>query len=159
MQISNIFFFIHKKSNLKDVKCSWSRKNCCHPGNKLNFSLESSEERQSTRTQTRIGAIPNNVHGITTYVRDTLADWFLTHSEYLNNIHVIAVEVSGVTVVNVYNHPSSNWSSNTLKVFPHPTISVCDFYSHSYVAMSTTTQMVSFIRPDGGKIILQTFQL
>jgi hypothetical protein len=28
-----------------------------------------------------IDAIPNNVHGIATYVRDTLVDCFLTHSE------------------------------------------------------------------------------
>jgi hypothetical protein len=49
-----------------------------------------------------IGVIHSNVHVIATYVRDTLADCFLTHSECSYNIHVIAVEVSGVTVVNVY---------------------------------------------------------
>jgi hypothetical protein len=69
--------------------------------------------------------------GIVTYVRDTLADCFLTHLECSYNIHVIAVEVSGVTVMNVYKPPSSNWSSNTLKVFPHPTIYVGDFNSHN----------------------------
>jgi hypothetical protein len=36
-----------------------------------------------------------------------------------------------VTVVNVYKPPNSNWSSNTLKVFPHPTIYVGDFNSHN----------------------------
>jgi hypothetical protein len=39
--------------------------------------------------------------------------------------------VSGVTVVNVYKPPSSNWSSNTFKVFPHPTIYVADFHSQN----------------------------
>jgi exonuclease III len=79
-----------------------------------------------------IGAIHSNVHGIATYVRDTLADYFLTHSECSNNIHVIAVEISGVTVVNVYKPPSSNWSSNTLKGIPHPTIYGSDFSSHNH---------------------------
>jgi exonuclease III len=49
------------------------------------------------------GANHSNVHSIATYVRDTLADCYLTHSECLNNIHVITVEVSDVPVVNVYN--------------------------------------------------------
>jgi hypothetical protein len=42
--------------------------------------------------------------------------------------YVIAVEVSGVMVVN--KPPSSNWSSNTL-VFPHPTFYVGDFNFHN----------------------------
>jgi exonuclease III len=78
-----------------------------------------------------IGAIHSNVHGIATYVRDNLVDCFLTHSECSNNIHVIAVEVTGVTVVNVYKPSSSNWSSNTLKVFRRPSIYVGDFNSHN----------------------------
>jgi exonuclease III len=74
-----------------------------------------------------IGAIHSNVHGIATYVRDTLADYFLTHSEYSYNNHVMAVEISGVIVVNVYKPLSSNWSSNTLKGIPQPTIYGGDF--------------------------------
>jgi hypothetical protein len=58
-------------------------------------------------------------------------DCFLTHLECSKSIHVIAVEVSGVTIVNVYKPPSSNWSSNTLKVFPHSKIFVGDFNSHN----------------------------
>jgi exonuclease III len=34
-----------------------------------------------------IGAIHSNAHGIATYVRDTLAECFLTHAECSNNIH------------------------------------------------------------------------
>jgi exonuclease III len=79
-----------------------------------------------------IGAIHSYVHGIATYVRDTLADCFLTHKEFSNNIHVIAVEVvSGGTVVNVYKPSSFNCSSNTLKIFRHPTIYVGNFNSHN----------------------------
>jgi hypothetical protein len=78
-----------------------------------------------------IDAIHSKVHGIATYVRDTLAYCFLTHLECSNNIHVIVVEVSGVTKVNVCNPPSPKWSSNTLKVFPHPTIYVGHLNSHN----------------------------
>jgi hypothetical protein len=88
--------------------------------NIYNFRFESSKLRQTTWIQT---------------------DWrFLTHSECSNNIHVIAVEVSGVTVVN--KPPSSTWFSNTLKVFPHPIIYVGNFNSViSYGAMNTTLQI------------------
>jgi exonuclease III len=100
-----------------------------------------------------IGAIHSNVHGIATYVRDTLADCFLTHKEFSNNIHVIAVEVNGGTVVNVYKPSSFNWSSNTLKIFRHPTIYVGDFNFYNqlwgYEHNNADGSRLSYIQPEG----------
>jgi exonuclease III len=85
-----------------------------------------------------IVAIHSNVHGIATYVRDTLADY----SECSNNIHVIDVEMSRVTVVNLYKTPSSNWSSNTLKVFPTRRFTLAiSIPTIIYGAMNITTRM------------------
>jgi hypothetical protein len=46
-------------------------------------------------------------------------------------IHILAVEVDGTIVVNVYKPPNDNWSNVLLKLFPHPVIYVGDFNSHN----------------------------
>jgi exonuclease III len=53
-----------------------------------------------------IGAIHSNVHGIATYARVSLNNCFITYSDCTNNINVLAVEVSGISIVNVYKPPS-----------------------------------------------------
>jgi exonuclease III len=90
-----------------------------------------------------IGAIHNNVHGISTYARVSLNNCFITYSDCTNNIHVLAVEVSGISIVNVYKPPSVNWLNNTLEKLPHPAIYVGDFNSHNqawgYEQLNITT--------------------
>jgi hypothetical protein len=43
----------------------------------------------------------------------------------------VAVELDAIIIVNVYKPLSSSWSSNPLKIFPHPAIYVGDFNSHN----------------------------
>jgi exonuclease III len=78
-----------------------------------------------------IGAIHRNVHGIATYARVSLNNCFITHSDCTNNIPVLAVEVSGISIVNVYKPPSVNWLNNILEKLPHPAIYAGDFNSHN----------------------------
>jgi exonuclease III len=78
-----------------------------------------------------IGAIHSNVHGIATYARVSLNNCLITYSDCTNNIHVLAVKVSGISIVNVYKPRSVKWSNNTLEKLPHPTIYVGDFKSHN----------------------------
>jgi exonuclease III len=51
----------------------------------------------------------------------------VTYKYYVDKIHVLAVEVSGLTIANVYKPPRLNWPSETLKVFPGPVVYVGDF--------------------------------
>jgi exonuclease III len=76
-----------------------------------------------------IGVIHSNVHGIATYARVSLNNCFITYSDCTNNIHVLAVEVSEISIVNVYKPPSVNWLTNTLEKLPHSAIYVSDFNS------------------------------
>jgi hypothetical protein len=78
-----------------------------------------------------IGAIHSNVHGIATYARVSLNNCYITYSDCTNNIHVLAVKVSGISIVNVYKPPSVNWLNNTLEKLPLPEIYVGDFNSHN----------------------------
>jgi hypothetical protein len=43
----------------------------------------------------------------------------------------LAIEVSGISIVNVYKPHSVNWLNNTLEKLPHPEIYVGDFNSHN----------------------------
>jgi exonuclease III len=51
------------------------------------------------------------------------------YQDHTNNVHVLAVELDAIIIVNVYKPSSTSWSSNPLKIFPHPAI--YDFNSHN----------------------------
>jgi exonuclease III len=75
-----------------------------------------------------IDAIYSNAHGIATYAKDALEPFCrVTYNDYADNVHVLAVEARGVTIVNVYKPPRLNWPSETLKVFPRRAVYVGDF--------------------------------
>jgi hypothetical protein len=80
-----------------------------------------------------IGAIHSDFHGIAAFARVSLNNCFITYSDCTNNIHVLAVEVNGISIVNVYKPHSVNWLNNTLEKLPHPAIYVGDFNSHNQV--------------------------
>jgi exonuclease III len=87
-----------------------------------------------------IGEIHSNVHGIATYVRVSLHNCFITYSDCTNKIHVLAVEVSEISIVNVYKPPRVSWFNDTLEKLPHSAIYVSDFNSYNQVwGMNTTT--------------------
>jgi len=78
-----------------------------------------------------IGAIHSNVHGTATYIKTNLSNCYTTYTDCMNNVHVLATEINGFNIVNVYKPPSKNWSNDILKVFPHPVIYIGDFNSHN----------------------------
>jgi exonuclease III len=75
-----------------------------------------------------IGVIHSNGHGMATYARVSLNNCY---SDCSNNIHVLAVEVSGISIVNVYKPSNANWLNNTLEKLSHPAIYLGDFNSHN----------------------------
>ena len=48
-----------------------------------------------------------------------------------SNSYITAVEVSGITVVNIYKPPGVEWPTPALPLLPHPTVYTGDFNSHS----------------------------
>jgi hypothetical protein len=94
-------------------------------------SAESLRRRGNLTGFTLVGAVYSSVHGIATYIRSDLSNWRIVYQDHTNNVHVLAVELDAITIVNVYKPPSTSWSSNPLKTLPHPTIHVGDLNSHN----------------------------
>jgi exonuclease III len=94
-------------------------------------SAESLRRRGNLTGFTLVGAVYSSVHGIDTYIRSDLSNWRIVYQDHTNNVHVLAVELDAIIIVNVYKPPSTSWSSNHLKIFPHPAIYVGDFNSHN----------------------------
>jgi len=78
-----------------------------------------------------IGAIHHKQYGVATYVRDNIDSVRMIISECSRNIEVLAIEICGITVINIYKPPNEEWSNPPIKLFEHPAVYVGDFNSHS----------------------------
>jgi hypothetical protein len=94
-------------------------------------SAESLRRKGNLTGFTLVGAVYRSVHGIATYIRSDSSNWRIVYQDHKNNVHGLAVELDANIIVNVYKPPSTSWSSNPLKIFPHPAIYVGDFNSHN----------------------------
>lgn len=59
-----------------------------------------------------------------------MTDFKVTYCDDTNDIHVIAIDINGTTVLNVYKPPAISWPREPLPIFPHPCIYNGDFNSH-----------------------------
>jgi hypothetical protein len=59
-----------------------------------------------------IGAIYSSVHGIETYVKDSFSNSRILYPDHSYNVHILAVEVDEIVIVNVCKPPSSNSPHN-----------------------------------------------
>jgi hypothetical protein len=71
------------------------------------------------------------VVSMATYIRSDLSNWRIVYQDHTNNVHFLAVELDAIIIENVYKPPSTSWSINPLKIFPHPAIYVGNFNSHN----------------------------
>lgn len=77
-----------------------------------------------------VAHVPSRVYGIATYVRNAINDYSVVSESNVNDISTIVLEISGVTVVNVYKPPNVSWMNNQIIVQPGPAVYVGDFNSH-----------------------------
>ncbi|XP_055714426.1 uncharacterized protein LOC129808680 [Phlebotomus papatasi] len=95
------------------------------------ISDENLRSRGSIPGYVLVDAIHSAVHGVATYIKSSIPNYNVVYKDCTDNIHVLAIEVSGVTVINVYKPPSSRWPRVPLKSFSHPAVYVGDFNSHN----------------------------
>uniref|UniRef100_A0A1B0D7V9 Uncharacterized protein n=1 Tax=Phlebotomus papatasi TaxID=29031 RepID=A0A1B0D7V9_PHLPP len=96
------------------------------------ISDENLRSRGSIPGYVLVDAIHSAVHhGVATYIKSSIPNCNVVYKDCTDNIHVLAIEVSGVTVINVYKPPSSRWPRVPLKSFSHPAVYVGDFNSHN----------------------------
>lgn len=77
-----------------------------------------------------VAHIPNRVYGIETYVRNTITNYHIVSESTNNNVFSIAVEICGITVVNVYKPPNVIWMDSPITSQTGPTVYIGDFNSH-----------------------------
>ena len=61
-------------------------------------------------------------YGNATYVREDLNASSVVIDSHQSNSYITAVEVSGITVVNIYKPPVVEWPTPALPLLPHPTV-------------------------------------
>jgi exonuclease III len=71
-------------------------------------SAESLRRGNLTRF-TLVGDVYSSVHGNATYIRSDLSNWRIVYQVHTNNVHVLAVELHAIIIVNVYKPPSSQY--------------------------------------------------
>jgi Reverse transcriptase (RNA-dependent DNA polymerase)/Endonuclease-reverse transcriptase len=94
-------------------------------------SDENLQRRGTLPGYSLIGAIHSSVHGIATYVRTSIPNCRIIFQDHSFDVQTLAIEVDGITVINVYKPPNASWANNPLKIFPHPAVYVGDFNSHN----------------------------
>lgn len=77
-----------------------------------------------------IGYLPSSIHGSVMYVRNSLCDIKRVCCQEISGTEVIALELSGLTVVSVYKPPNTQWPTPALPPVPQPCIYLGDFNSH-----------------------------
>ena len=70
-------------------------------------------------------------YGTATYVREDLNARSVVVDSHQSNSYVSVIEVSGITVVNIYKPPGVEWPTPALPILPHPTVYTGDFNSHN----------------------------
>ena len=70
-------------------------------------------------------------YGTATYVREDLNASSVVIDSHQSNSYVTAIEVSGITVVNIYKPPGVGWPTPALPILPNPKVYTGDFNSHS----------------------------
>ncbi len=70
-------------------------------------------------------------YGTDIYVREYLNASSVVIDSNQSNSYITAVEVSGITVVNIYKPPGVERPTPALPIQPHPTVYTGDFNSHS----------------------------
>lgn len=94
-------------------------------------SLEDLKKRGIIYGYTIIAAESSRIHGIATYVKNSIVnDAQIVSSTQDDCIYTLTVCVHGVHITNVYKPPTIQWTQSVLQTFPHPAVYLGDLNSH-----------------------------
>ena len=91
---------------------------------------EALQSRGNISNYTVAASVNSNIHGIATYVKNSLTNVDVVETTNNDAIYSSSIRVGSLNVTNVYKAPSSTWSDAVLKTFPHPALYAGDFNSH-----------------------------
>ena len=98
---------------------------------KLKFPDELKMTRRATISgYTLISALYHRSYGSATYVRNDIKNWSHLFSTSTDNVYIIAIRVTEITILNIYKPPNEIWPIPPLPVMPHQSIYIGDFNSH-----------------------------
>lgn len=72
----------------------------------------------------------SGVHGIATYVKDSITNFEKVYAQIISDIYLITIKVSDVHIVNVYKPPNVQWPHDFDTASPHPAVYIGDFNCH-----------------------------
>lgn len=89
--------------------------------------------RGNVHGYTLAGAINDEQYGVATYIRSQLKDFKVVYEDRTADIYVLAIELAGIIIVNIYKPPGVTWPNPPVPSFSHPVLYVGDFNSHSHM--------------------------
>lgn len=81
--------------------------------------------RGSIEGYSLVAALHSPVYGIATYVQNNIEEF-----DKYGHVFLIAINISGTTIINIYKPPSSVWPDNMIPVFDNPCIYSGDMNCH-----------------------------
>lgn len=80
-----------------------------------------------------IAAINHDKYGVVTYTQENLSNVRVIYNSSTNNISILAIKISDLTIVNIYKPPNVNWLDSVIPTFDHPCLYIGDFNSHHFL--------------------------